>query len=790
MPNVQSPPVSDLIPSKQQHLTHTNPTSLLLANPISIPNNNSANSNSNGNHNSLSPSTRPSSPSNRQSTAEPPDPTPPLKSKNTGKEPESHTQSSNNEKSKEKLSTAALHLEQYVARDLLHASNLALQQEQSNNIIRGLRREIEYCHLVRRERARDPGAIYGYGYAGFGNGITDGNVRVLYPCQRKRPGGRKARELRLTRSQLHEQADQTEMLVPIRLDVDFDRFKLRDTFTWNLHERTVSMDLFAEGMVEDFHLPLNPSLIQKVTNSIREQVTDYHPHVFLADEPLDPTLPYTAYKNDDMRVLIKLNITIGQYKLVDRFEWDINNPHNSPEEFAQLLARDLSLCGEFTTAIAHSIREQCQLFTKALFVTNHPFDGRPVEDEDVRSAMLSSPISSVFRPHSHAKDYTPFLYHLSESDLGRVEESNLRETRRTRRLSRRRGPTMPDVKDMPKTHRTQIVSAILPGAVQKVTDLQRSMVVKQIKDGDSEEEDSDSEAEDLPPERTIPGYNNMTARQRHLAAAAAKASTQARSQTPEVHNTTSTRGERYAERARNDTPQRTPNQPTFLSLPRRPGVPLHQVSALVKVKISAAKLEKWEADQKQRDLKEQQKQELQQRKLQEQQKQEQQAMPPPQPPQTSQKTPKNQPPAIQVPLSPAPASLPQMAHPLSGNSGSRGPDAGEAPQPPEWLTNALATLRQSYPADRFEAAMRYLAHDIETNKVVQQSQVQNSGREVRWEWIPRIRCHDCPGKLYTPGPEQTVESFLVHVKNRGHRERVDQRVEKGRNSASGASSST
>jgi SWI/SNF-related matrix-associated actin-dependent regulator of chromatin subfamily B protein 1 len=65
--------------------------------------------------------------------------------------------------------------------------------------------------------------------------------------------------------------------------------------------------------------------------------------------------------------------------------------------------------------------------------------------------------------------------------------------------------------------------------------------------------------------------------------------------------------------------------------------------------------------------------------------------------------------------------------------------------------------------------MRYLAHDIETNKVVQQSQVQNSGREVRWEWIPRIRCHDCPGKLYTPGPEQTVESFLVHVKNRGHR---------------------
>lgn len=43
-------------------------------------------------------------------------------------------------------------------------------------------------------------------------------------------------------------------------------------------------------------------------------------------------------------------------------------------------------------------------------------------------------------------------------------------------------------------------------------------------------------------------------------------------------------------------------------------------------------------------------------------------------------------------------------------------------------------------------------------------------------YLPRIRCHDCPGKLYTPGPEMTVGNFEVHLKNRFHREKVDQRL--------------
>lgn len=47
---------------------------------------------------------------------------------------------------------------------------------------------------------------------------------------------------------------------------------------------------------------------------------------------------------------------------------------------------------------------------------------------------------------------------------------------------------------------------------------------------------------------------------------------------------------------------------------------------------------------------------------------------------------------------------------------------------------------------------------------------------MRFMYLPRIRCYDCPGKVYTPGPDMTVTNFEVHLRNRVHREKVDQRL--------------
>ena len=42
---------------------------------------------------------------------------------------------------------------------------------------------------------------------------------------------------------IHEQAAKPEVLVPIRLDIDIDGQKLRDTFTWNKNGKWFALEL-------------------------------------------------------------------------------------------------------------------------------------------------------------------------------------------------------------------------------------------------------------------------------------------------------------------------------------------------------------------------------------------------------------------------------------------------------------------------------------------------------------------------------------------------------------------
>jgi len=69
---------------------------------------------------------------------------------------------------------------------------------------------------------------------------------------------------------------------------------------------------------------------------------------------------YKKYERVDGEVIriIKLDIRIDDIVLNDQFEWDINNPDNSPDAFAIAMCADLGLGAEFILPIAHSIKEQ------------------------------------------------------------------------------------------------------------------------------------------------------------------------------------------------------------------------------------------------------------------------------------------------------------------------------------------------------------------------------------------------------------------------------------------------
>ncbi|KAF2402351.1 SNF5-domain-containing protein [Trichodelitschia bisporula] len=687
-------------------------------------------------------------------------------------------------------------LNRYRERDQIHASHLNDQYQAIRSLFDEKHKEQHTYDLMAQVRRANPGEIFGVGYEGYGNGRTDGPFRLIYPQHRTRAGKRRTRPLHINKEDMLNQSDQLEELVPVRIDIEHDKIKLRDTFTWNLHDRVTPPELFAEGLVEDFQVPPEhvPYVTQQVQQKLQEQIQDYYPHVFIEEEPLDPHLPYSAYKNDEMRILIKLNITIGPHTLVDQFEWEINNPLNCPEEFARAMARDLSLSGEFTTAIAHQIREQSQMFTKSLYITGHPFDGRPIEDADVRDGFLPSPINSIFRPSQSAKDYAPWLYELNEADLQREEMSILREQRRQKRsVTRRGGPALPDLKDRERTVRSLVVSSVLPGAapslenarlfkLSRVSGRGRRAARTDGADDSDESDSSESESEEVVTTLAPQG----TARTRGIrgAATAAQAAMRAnlgRSATPEIaaslhHHETRTSARRSGLDIREDSVAETP-------------------SLIVKLKMPREKFRLWLRNRKTKPSGEYQQSRLGTPLMASQNSAAQPnshsaattAMPPPPSPAPQSRA------ASAGARNGTPLSESQTPTSVNGQQYQYYPDGrvdapypapppGQQPPPPSWLQTALTTLQSKYPHDSFEGWMKYGAVDRETNDIIGPNQLPQGAPpppHVKHQWLPRIKCNDCPGKLYTAGPERTVDNFEVHLRNRQHKERVEARRKSG-----------
>uniref|UniRef100_A0A5F9CX80 SWI/SNF related BAF chromatin remodeling complex subunit B1 n=1 Tax=Oryctolagus cuniculus TaxID=9986 RepID=A0A5F9CX80_RABIT len=208
---------------------------------------------------------------------------------------------------------------------------------------------------------------------------------------------------------IHENASQPEVLVPIRLDMEIDGQKLRDAFTWNMNEKLMTPEMFSEILCDD--LDLNPlTFVPAIASAIRQQIESYPTDSILEDQ-------------SDQRVIIKLNIHVGNISLVDQFEWDMSEKENSPEKFALKLCSELGLGGEFVTTIAYSIRGQLSWHQKTYAFSENPL---PTVEIAIRNT-------------GDADQWCPLLETLTDAEM----EKKIRDQDRNTRYQPRPCPGAP-----------------------------------------------------------------------------------------------------------------------------------------------------------------------------------------------------------------------------------------------------------------------------------------------------------------------------------------------------------
>eukprot|EP01134_Creolimax_fragrantissima_P002174 CFRG2174T1 len=203
------------------------------------------------------------------------------------------------------------------------------------------------------------------------------------------------------------------VMVPITIEASDQGYLVRDNIMWNLNEPIMTPIQFATHLCLDAEVPLR--MTTQIVEQMTSQIEDYVSYQGQIDLP-----------SDELRIPIRVQVHVGNRRLVDMFEWDVKDPNNDPETFALSLCSDLGLGGEYAASIAHSIHEQILQYKKTMVDAPH-------EREDVKTVS--------FPPLRYVKhdQYGPRVDLVSEQTIEQFYQGKSTQNTGRSRRSRQRG---------------------------------------------------------------------------------------------------------------------------------------------------------------------------------------------------------------------------------------------------------------------------------------------------------------------------------------------------------------
>ncbi|KAI9168252.1 Chromatin structure remodeling complex protein sfh1 [Blastocladiella emersonii ATCC 22665] len=221
-----------------------------------------------------------------------------------------------------------------------------------------------------------------------------------------------------------EAAALPENLIPIKLELDLDGFKLRDAFLWNHRECLVTPEKFAEILCTDLMLP--HKFAPLVAIAIKAQVEEF----------VESGADWTAAVEMEEPLVIELDFVVGRTLIRDRFEWDLRGDL-TPESFARVTCAELGLGGEYVPLYATAIRDQIVKQVRdrltgaagtGFFATGRSSTKLPPRDVLTGGAL---------RFGREVDDWAPSLESLDAAEMEKLLNRDERETRRARRETSR-----------------------------------------------------------------------------------------------------------------------------------------------------------------------------------------------------------------------------------------------------------------------------------------------------------------------------------------------------------------